>query len=633
MTSHSRRFFALALLVTLPLFAQRRHATIAPPPPPPFVADAAPPPDVFSAADLTQIRTTHLGLDLDVDFEHQQVRGSAFETIVNLTGAPTFTVDTRFLNIKNVFIDGVPTTWSLATTTAIGQPLTIDIHPDTHIVRIDYESRVNPNSNGLVWLSPLVTDGNVAPFLYTFGEPDRTREWIPIQDTPGVRMTYDATIRVPVGLLAVMSAKNPTETNGTGVYSFTMTKPIPPYLIALAVGRLQFHAFSDRTGIYAEPENVSAAIEDLQYLPSMMDAAERALGPYPFDRYDIVLMPPTYRAGGMENPQANFINILSASPANHEPTPSSTVAHELAHSWTGDLVTCGTWNDTWLNEGFATYYQARILEEMNLPERSELEFYFDRTNYAAYANGTPSSQATTLHRSFKKGNSLSVFDAASYSKGGMFLKMIDDTAGRAAFDALIREWLDRYRFHWADDVAFVNLLHEKIVNFDALHADAWIYGTGFPPNITAPATAAIWTRAANAATAFSTGKSLASLGAASWTPVERDMFLWNATTTLASKMAEVDATFHMSSKSTASIHWWIAMANTLYQPGIPGFQGFLIRGGGNVAAAYQRLASTPAGLAWARDFYKTARPYYEPSMQQTLDSILNYVPSLLRDAA
>jgi aminopeptidase N len=617
------------LLVAAPLFAERRHATVVPPLPAPFVADAAPPVDVFSAADLSQVRTTHVALELEVDFEHDQVRGSAIETIVNLSGAKTFTVDTRNLEIGNVLIDGAPATWSLASPTSIGQPLTIDIQPATRIVRIDYASKANPQSVGLSWLAPLATEGDVAPFLYTFGEPDRTREWIPIQDTPGVRVTYDATIRVPPGLLAVMSAKNPTETRADGIYTFSMTKPIPPYLIALAVGRLEFHALSDRTGFYAEPENVAAAIEDLQYLPSMLDAAERLLGPYPFDRYDIVLMPPAFQAGGMENPQANFIKVQSASPGNHAVPAvlSSVVAHELSHSWTGDLVTCGTWNDTWLNEGFATYYQARILDEMQLPERAEIEYYFDRVSYNDYVNGTMRSpQVQTLHRSFKRGDALAVFNTASYQKGGMFLKMIEDTAGRAAFDGFVHEWLARYRFHWVDDVAFMDLLREKIASFDSLHADTWVYGTGFPPNITAPASSAMWTRLTNAAASFAGGKSLASLGASSWTPEERDLFMWTATSTLAGRMPEVDQTFHMSALTTTSTHWWIAMANTLYAPDLPGFERMLMRGGADVQVVYQTLAKTVSGLAWARELYKKARPQYDWQTQRAVDSILQVAP-------
>lgn len=630
MTTHIRRLLAIALLVAAPVLAQRRHVAL---PPPPYEAPL--PEDVLSAADITQVRTTHLALDLTVDFDKFQVRGSATETIENLTGATKFVVDTRDLEILGVTIDGAPAKFSIGPYYAVGQPLTIDIKPvKTQVVRINYASKSNPRSNALNWLAPLATDGDVAPFLYTFGEPDMTREWIPIQDTPALRMTYEAKIKVPSGLLAVMSAKNPTETSFDGTYSFSMTQPIPPYLIALAVGRMEFHALDERTGFYAEPENVDNAISDLQYVPEMVDAAERVLGPYPFDRYDIVLMPPAYHAGGMENPNANFINILNASPGNHETNVSTVVSHELAHSWTGDLVTCATWNDVWLNEGFATYYQARIIDEMNDVERAELDFYFDRTSYESYVKATlPIPEVTKLHRTLKRGDTSAPFNTASYQKGGMFLKMLEDSLGRPTFDALIREWLTRYRFHWADDRAFVNLLRERIGSLDALHVDEWIYGTGFPPNITAPATAAMWTRASNVASSFAGGASLVSLGAATWTPMQRDLFLWTASNSLPAHMAEVEETLQMSAKNTASINWWVAMANTRYGPSLPSFERFLMRGGGNVAVVYQRLAATAEGKKYALEVYKKARPHYDWSMQSTIDSLLHYAPSVLRSAA
>src|SRR3954447_7083886 len=489
----SRRFASLlfALLFAVPTFAQRRHAV---PVPPPYVANVAPQ-DVFSAADPAQVTTTHVDLDLTIDFDHYQVRGSATETIRNLTGATKFIVDTRDLTITSVKIDGVATTWSRGPSSTWGQPLAIDIHPVTRVVRIDYASGTDPKSNTLNWLTPLATDGNVAPFLYTLGEPDHTRDWIPIQDTPQVRVTYDAHVQVPKGLLAVMSCgNNPQAPSGDGSYSFSMKQPIPPYLIALALGRMEFRSLSARTGFYAEPENVADASSDLQYLPAMLDAAERLLGPYPFDRYNIVLMPPNFHAGGMENPNANFINILSAVPGNHEaPDPSSVVSHELAHSWTGDLVTCATWNDTWLNEGFATYYQGRILDEMNLPERGEVDLYFQRGAYESYVSSTTRvPEITKMHRTFAIGDAPSTFNSASYSKGGMFLKMLEDSIGRPAFDAFIRDWLTRYRFHWGDDRAFIELLQEHVGPLDALHVDDWIYGTGWPPNVTVPNTAVLW---------------------------------------------------------------------------------------------------------------------------------------------
>jgi hypothetical protein len=215
----------------------------------------------------------------------------------------------------------------------------------------------------------------------------------------------------------------------------------------------------------------------------------------------------------------------------------------------------------------------------------------------------------------------------------MFLKMIEDTIGRPAFDALMREWLSRYRFHWADDRAFIDLLNERIGSLDALHVDEWIYGTGFPPNITAPSTAALWTRAAAAASAFAGGKSLASLGPSNWTPIERDLFLWAGFDSLAGHMAEVDSTLQMSSKKTASINWWVAMANTRYAPALPSFERFLIRGGGNVLAVYQRLAATTEGRKYALEIYKKARPHYDWGTQSIVDNLLHYAPPALQNAA
>ena len=627
------RVLFLTLLLATPLFADRRHAVQ---PVVPFVPESVAPVDVFSAAEPAQVLTTHVDLDLDVDFDKYQVRGSVTETINNLTGATKFVVDTRNLTITGVKIDGVSTKWSLSPSfLSVGRPLTVDIKPSTRVVRIDYTSSADPKAAALNWLAPLATDGDVAPFFYTFTEPDHTRDWIPIQDSPAVRVTYNAHIRVPRGLLAVMSADhNPTVPSTNGEYSFSMTKPIPPYLIALAIGRMQFHPLSERTGFYAEPENVAAAIEDLGYVPSMLDAAERLLGPYPFDRYDIVLMPPAYRAGGMENPNANFINVLSASPGNHQPQFSSVVAHEMAHSWMGDLVTCATWNDTWLNEGFATYYQGRILDEMNALDRAELERYFARTSYDDYVHATTQApQVTVMHRSFERSERPSTFNTASYQKGALFLRMIEDSAGRAVFDGFVREWLKRYRFHWVDDRAFVQLFRERVGLPEAYHLDEWLYGTGFPPNITVPASAALWTRAAEAATAFAGGKSLESLGASTWTPIERDLFLWAGFSALAPHIGEVETTLQMSSLNTASINWWAAIASTLYTPALPSFERFLRRGGGNVLSIFQRLAATSEGMKYALAVYPKVRPHYDVWTQESIDRMLHYNPTALRTAA
>ena len=397
----------------------------------------AAPLDQYSASQPQLVRSTHLDLDLTVDFAAKRIRGSVTHTLEHLAPADRFIVDTRYLEITGASVDGAPAHWSLGATTALGRALTIDITPDSKHVRIEYQTV--PGSEALYWLEPPQTIGGISPFMFTFTQPDRGREWIPVQDTPGVRTTYHATVRVPNDLLAVMSGNNVTEVDPDGVYEIDMPYSIPSYLIALAVGRLEFRSFSDRTGFYAEPELVADALWDMQYLPEMFDAAERIMGPYPFARYDVLVMPPAFVAGGMENPMLNFLAQGNVVPANGEvsPSPSSVLAHELAHSWSGDATTCATWSDTWLNEGFATYYSGRILAEMVGEERAELGFYFDRQNYESYAAqpGVPTRQKT-LHRLFNPNESLSIFNPTNYSKGSIFLKTLEDGLGRERFDEI-----------------------------------------------------------------------------------------------------------------------------------------------------------------------------------------------------
>jgi leukotriene-A4 hydrolase len=620
------RLLLIALLVPLTIEARQRAVFTPFTPPPPH--------DVFSASEPSEVRTYHLALDLEVDFQARQMRGAATHSIINITGTHTFIVDTRSLSIHSVSIDGAPTTWSLGAETPAGRALTIDIEPTTREVRIDYATA--PAAKVLHWLTALQTTGGVSPFLYTFSQPDHTREWIPLQDSPGVRMTYEATVRVPPGLLALMSARNPREPAADGVYRFEMPYPIAPYLIALAVGRLEFHALSDRTGFYAEPEWVDDASWDLQFVPAMLDTAEQILGPYPFERYDILLAPPGFSAGGMENPMCNFINVVAAVSSNHEspPTPQEVVAHELSHSWAGDLTTCATWSDTWLNEGFATYYAKRILEVVQGSERADLGFYWDRQAYEDYVRQLTNTPGfTVLHHQFQASDSLSIFNPTSYQKGSIFLKMLEDKAGRPVFDDFIRSYFQRYAFRWVDERAFLDELKTFVAVDQPLRLDDWIYGTGLPGNVTAPTRSVLWDRIEVEAKRFRAGTRASSLNTGGWKQFELGLFLQMVTDIVPQHMAELDATFGLSALKTPSIHWFLGVATTLYPPGLPMFERFLFIGGPNVRSVYYRLAQTPAGLAYALAIYQRARERYEPDIQAYVDQVLGVHISALPIAA
>jgi len=591
----------------------------------PRIVDA-PPADRFSAAEPARIRTTHLSLDLAVDFDRRVIGGTATHTVVNFTETREFVVDTRGLEIDAVTIDGAPTTWRYRTANEWTRPLEIDIDPTTHTVAIDY--RTTEVADGLYWLTAKQTRGDVAPFLFTENEPIDARSWIPLQDTPGVRFTYDATVRVPPGLIALMSAAgNAVEANETGVYDFRMEHPIAPYLIALAVGRLAFHPFDDRTGVYAEPEMLDDVIWEMQFLPELVDAAEEVLGPYPFDRYDL-LFPPGFVAGGMENPNLNFLSaglILG----NHEwpVPPSSYVAHELAHSWFGDLVTCATWEDTWLNEGFATYYEKRFYEAMELDERAELGYYWDREAYESALQWL-TDDASVLHRTFAPGvGPGSVFNVVSYQKGGIFLETLNDTIGRSSFDAFIATYLVRNRYHWVDADEFLASLDVSVLEDDPqletkLQLDAWIYGPGLPGNVTAPTSSAIETRVAAQATAFRRGTPASSLDTDGWGTLELVIFLPMIRDLMPARMSELDAAFGFSLMNTPPVMWLTVTAVTMYAPGMPALERFLATGVPNVVGIYQQLAQTPSGIAWARDFYEGVRDDYPPNIQFQVDRAL-----------
>ena len=195
---------------------------------------------------------------------------------------------------------------------------------------------------------------------------------IPTQDSPGIRQTYNARIVAPAGLRAVMSAEQVTPpgtaAGGESVFEFRLTHPVPPYLIALAIGDVQFREISPRTGVYSEPGVVDSAAFEFADLDRMVQAAETLLGPYRWDRYDVLVLPPSFPFGGMENPRLTFATptVIAG-----DRSLVSLVAHELAHSWSGNLVTNATWSDFWLNEGVTTYVERRIMEAIYGPERAD----------------------------------------------------------------------------------------------------------------------------------------------------------------------------------------------------------------------------------------------------------------------
>ena len=591
-----------------------------------------PPVDIWTTSNASAVATKHLALDLTVDFETRQLRGSATHTIENLTGATTFVLDVRDLDISSVTLDGTtPALWSL-NQTEVGEALTIGIQPGTRAVTIHYATA--PDAAGLHWNTAMQSYGRQEPYLYSVSEAIYARTWIPVQDSPSRRMTYEATLRVPPQLLALMSAENnPTTTNGTGVYTFRMTRTIPAYLIALAVGRLEFRSLDGRSGVYAEPELLDDAVWELQSVPAMMSAAEEIAGPYPFLRYDVLLMPPTYILGGMEHPLLNFIHPFAVVTGNRpaQPEPQLLIAHELAHSWAGDLVTLATWDDVWLNEGFASYLALRIMEEVAGVERSELSYFLDRRSYARFAANVLQPERTVMHRRVEGPDG--AFDSTAYTKGELFLRTLEDLLGRSTFDRFLRRWFERYSWRWVDDVAFVTTLSEFVPAGTDLRVHEWIYEPRLPSNITAATFSVIYARAEQRATAFVNGTPVAELSPSTWTAVDVEQFFEIAPEPMVrARVAELDAALHFSGMASPPLRWLFAAIRANYMPAMDAVERGLMRGGPNglIMNFYFVLAETNPD--YAREMYSRYRDRYDRQVQDVVEGILRDA-SGMRDAA
>jgi leukotriene-A4 hydrolase len=585
-----------------------------------------PPADVFTFSKPAEVAVRHVALDLTVDFTARTLRGTARLDIENLTGTNTLVLDTDALTVNSVKVDGTTTTaWTWGTSTVNGRPLNVPITSTTKSVTIDYVT--SPGAEGLNWNTAAQSYGRKEPYLYSLNEPIEARSWIPIQDTPSHRLTYEATLHVPNHLLALMSASdNPMQRNDTGVYTFHMPYKIPAYLIALAVGRLEFHAFDERTGVYAEPELMPFAEWDLRYLPDMVDAAERVAGTFPFERHDVLLMPPTFVAGGMEHPMLNFVEPVRTAAGNFlpEPWPSTLIAHELAHSWSGDSATLGNWDDVWINEGITSYLTWRIIEEMQGPERANLGWYSDRQSYSSSV-GNSVSPSTILHRSTPA--PFAGFNSTGYTKGALFMKTLEDTIGRETFDVFLRRYFQIFAYRWVDHLQFLALLDEIALNArpqvkEQLKLSQWLYEPGLPSNVTAPTTSVVLDRVLDRLQRYANGTPIAQLAPQTWTESEIELFLQGLTPT--ANLAEIDAALALSTRNLPPTTWLHLSILRHYEPGLAGVERALMAGGpnGSIVSLYNSLMNAGYDTR-AKTIFAAARKRYHEDVESAVANRLN----------
>lgn len=433
--------------------------------------------DIHSYARPSEAVIKHLSLDLKADFESKKLSGTATYDIDVFPGADTIYLDTRDLDIHQVNVDGKKVDFTLAESNGIfGQALMIPIDEGSEKIIITYSTQ--PGAEALQWLNPSQTAGKKHPYMFTQGQAILTRTYIPIQDSPGIRLTYEATITVPKELMAVMSASNPQEKTADGVYHFKMEQPIPAYLIALAIGDLEFRALGPRTGVYTESVMLDAAAYEFAEMEKMVSLAESLYGPYGWERYDVIVLPPSFPFGGMENPRLTFATptIIAG-----DRSLTSLIAHELAHSWSGNLVTNATWNDFWLNEGFTVYFERRIMEALYDTSYSNMLANLGLQDLKSTISELKPEQ-THLYLNLKGQNPDDAVNDIAYEKGALFLTMLERKVGREKFDAFLRKYFDAHKFQSMTTEKFLAYLDEKLIKANQLDVDvnAWVYGPGLP---------------------------------------------------------------------------------------------------------------------------------------------------------
>ncbi len=576
--------------------------------------------DPHSFARPDEARVEHIALDLNVDFAKKQLAGTATLNIKNEEGANALVLDTDALDIHSVKLlpGNAPAAFSLASPDPVlGRRLQISITRDTTAVVIDYTT--SPDAKALQWLEPAMTAGKKHPFLLSQSQAILARTWVPLQDTPQVRFTYDATLRVPKELVAVMSAENPQSRNEEGVYQFRMPQPVPSYLLAIAVGDLEFRPFDTRSGVYAEPAVIEAAAREFSDTPNMIHAAEELYGPYRWGRYDLLVLPPSFPYGGMENPRLTF---LTPTVIAGDKSLVSLIAHELAHSWSGNLVTNATWNDFWLNEGFTTYFEHRITEKLYGREYSEMLWRLGITDAKEELETLPpKDQALYIDLT---GRNPDDAPGTVYEKGALFLRLLEETAGRDAWDGFLRAYFDTHVFQPMTTPRFTEYLEHALPEVvKKVNIDEWIHGPGIPANAPQPKSEA-FARVETQTSAFAKGAAAQSIDMSKWSSHERVHFIQSLPKLYPERLEALDKRFHFSESGNSEVlsAWLEKSLDSGYKGVYPAVERFLTTQGRRkfLKPLYERLAKSD--MAFAKRIYAKARPTYHPVSQATIDEIV-----------
>jgi leukotriene-A4 hydrolase len=591
-------------------------------PPIPFNADRS----TFSNYD--SVTTTHCEWKAAVDFDKETIHGTATWSFINKTKAKFIRFDNYDLNIQKVSVNGRPVEFFTNNfNEEYGSGLAIPILENDSLVQIDYST--GAKAKALQWLTPSQTAGKIKPYLFTQCESMQARSLLPCQDVPAIRITYNAEVQVPKGMLALMSAKNPTQKNETGLYHFEMEIPIPSYLIALAIGDIEYKAIDEKSGVYTEPSMLANAAAELSDIPKMMQAAEAICGPYKWGKYDVLVAPPSFPIGGMENPRLTFATptIIAG-----DKSLVSLIAHEMAHSWSGNLVTNASWCDLWLNEGYTTYFERRIMESIAGKSYNEMLWelgYQDMlSDFESLGKNNPD---TKLRLDLNGRNPDNAFSNIPYEKGAIFLKMLEENMGREKFDAYLNTYFQDNAFTPMTTEKCLAIMDEHLFKGDTvqrnnLKVKEWVYAAGLPDNYNR-VNPERFNIVDKERLAFEKSGQAKNIKTKDWTTHEWLQFLRKLNRPLTiEKMQDLDNTFALTKSGNSEIadEWFKLAISADYSAAYPAMESFLNSVGRKkfLEPLYREMIKTPKGKEMANRIFEQSKNNYHPLTALRIQSVL-----------
>ncbi|XP_071500890.1 leukotriene A-4 hydrolase-like [Diadema antillarum] len=456
--------------------------------------------DPNSLSDPSKVTTKHLSIEWNVDFKRKILTGSVKLSLdVLQDGVSSVVLDTsENLTVSEVINDssGEKLTFELKEPIgALGSPLSINLPSSAQAkgsqvcIKVIYET--SSSASALGWLEPSQTSGKQHPYLYSQCQAIHARSILPCQDSPSVKATYDAKVTVPRDLVCLMSAcgegDEPCPSDSASkIFSFKQMVPMPSYLIAIVVGALESRKIGPRSKVWSEKELIEKSAYEFAETEEMLSTAEDLMGPYVWGQYDLLILPQSFPYGGMENPCLTFVTptLLAG-----DRSLANVVAHEIAHSWTGNLVTNCSWEHFWLNEGFTVFVERKILGRMQ----------GEKARHFAFIGGTKELLNAVMKYGFEhKFTQLippleggidpdDAFSSIPYEKGSCFLFYLESLVGVQEFEAFLKSYIEKFKYKTLPTQDWKDYLLEYFQEqaaagvFDCVEWDKWFFAPGMPP--------------------------------------------------------------------------------------------------------------------------------------------------------